>query len=101
MTELATTEIMRGILADALGEADILQQLRERFMWPRLRLLEALVEWARARGEVGSDVSVPNGADALRPEELPIDLTQELHIRGVDRVSIDYRRRLGEIALGS
>jgi hypothetical protein len=36
-----------------------------------------------------------------RPEELPIDLTQELHIRGVDRVSIDYRRRLGELALGA
>jgi hypothetical protein len=26
---------------------------------------------------------------------------QELHIRGVDRVSIDYRRRLGELALGA
>ena len=34
-------------------------------------------------------------------DTLPIDLTQELHIRGVDRVSIDYRRWLGEIALGS
>jgi vanillate O-demethylase monooxygenase subunit len=38
--------------------------------------------------------------ESQRPEELPIDLTQELHIRGVDRVSIDYRRWLGEIALG-
>jgi vanillate O-demethylase monooxygenase subunit len=37
--------------------------------------------------------------ESQRPEELPIDLTQELHIRGVDRVSIDYRRWLGEIAL--
>ena len=36
--------------------------------------------------------------ESQRPEELPIDLTQELHIRGVDRVSIDYRRWLGEIA---
>ena len=36
--------------------------------------------------------------EAQRPEELPIDLSEELHVRGVDRVSIDYRRWLGEIA---
>ena len=34
--------------------------------------------------------SAPGGA--------PIDLSEELHIEGVDRVSIDYRRWLGEIA---
>ncbi len=38
--------------------------------------------------------------ESQRPEELPIDLSDELHIKGVDRVSIDYRRWLGEIALG-
>lgn len=38
--------------------------------------------------------------ESQRPEELPIDLTQELHIRGVDRVSIDYRRWLAELAAG-
>jgi vanillate O-demethylase monooxygenase subunit len=31
---------------------------------------------------------------AQRPEELPFDLTAELHIRGVDRVSIEYRQWL-------
>ena len=36
--------------------------------------------------------------ESQRPEELPIDLSLELHIKGVDRVSIDYRRWLGEIA---
>ena len=36
--------------------------------------------------------------ESQRPEELPIDLSEELHIKGVDRVSIDYRRWLGEIA---
>ena len=36
--------------------------------------------------------------ESQRPEELPIDLSHELHIKGVDRVSIDYRRWLGEIA---
>ncbi len=38
--------------------------------------------------------------ESQRPEELPIDLSEELHIKGVDRVSIDYRRWLGEIAAG-
>jgi AcrR family transcriptional regulator len=61
----ATTDVMRGILADALGEADTLQQLRERFIWPRLHLLDALIERGRARGEVGPDVSVRNIADAI------------------------------------
>ena len=61
----ATTDVMRGILADALGEADTLQQLRERFMWPRLHLLDALIERGRARGEVGPDVTVQNVADAI------------------------------------
>ena len=37
-------------------------------------------------------------AESQRPEELPIDLSEELHIKGVDRVSIDYRRWLGNIA---
>ena len=32
---------------------------------------------------------------AQRPEELPLDLTEELHGRGVDRVSIEYRHRWG------
>jgi phenylpropionate dioxygenase-like ring-hydroxylating dioxygenase large terminal subunit len=34
---------------------------------------------------------------AQRPEELPFDLTAELHIRGVDRVSIEYRQWLVEL----
>ena len=38
--------------------------------------------------------------ESQRPEELPIDLSEELHIKGVDHVSIDYRRWLGEIAAG-
>lgn len=61
----ATTDVMRGILADALGEAGTLQQLRERFMWPRLHLLDALIERGRARGEVRPDVTVQNVADAI------------------------------------
>ena len=36
--------------------------------------------------------------ESQRPEELPIDLSEELHIKGVDRVSIEYRRWLGRIA---
>ena len=36
--------------------------------------------------------------ESQRPEEIPIDVTAELHIRGSDRVSFEYRSWLGEIA---
>ena len=42
-----------------------MRQLRERSVWPRLHLFDALVERARARGEVGPDVTVQNVADAI------------------------------------
>jgi vanillate O-demethylase monooxygenase subunit len=37
-------------------------------------------------------------AESQRPEELPFDLTAELHIRGVDQMSVEYRRWLRELA---
>lgn len=37
-------------------------------------------------------------AESQRPEELPVDLSQELHIAGPDRASIAYRRRLAELS---
>ena len=37
-------------------------------------------------------------AESQRPEELPVDLSAELHIAGPDRASIAYRRRLAELA---
>ena len=37
-------------------------------------------------------------AESQRPEELPVDLSAELHIAGPDRASIGYRRRLAELA---
>jgi vanillate O-demethylase monooxygenase subunit len=36
--------------------------------------------------------------ESQRPEELPVDLSDELHIRGVDRVSLEYRKWLTEFA---
>ena len=36
--------------------------------------------------------------ESQRPEQLPFDLSAELHIRGVDQVSLDYRRWLVELA---
>ncbi len=36
-------------------------------------------------------------SESQRPEELPVDLSAELHIRGVDRVSLEYRKWLVEI----
>jgi phenylpropionate dioxygenase-like ring-hydroxylating dioxygenase large terminal subunit len=35
--------------------------------------------------------------ESQRPEELPVDLSAELHIKGVDRVSLEYRKWLVEI----
>jgi vanillate O-demethylase monooxygenase subunit len=37
-------------------------------------------------------------AESQRPEELPADLTAELHIKGADAMSIEYRRWLLELA---
>jgi methylxanthine N1-demethylase len=35
--------------------------------------------------------------ESQRPEELPVDLSAELHIKGADKVSLEYRRWLIEI----
>ncbi|HET7182427.1 MAG TPA: aromatic ring-hydroxylating dioxygenase subunit alpha [Candidatus Limnocylindrales bacterium] len=37
-------------------------------------------------------------AESQRPEALPVDLSEELHIAGPDKASIQYRRRLAELA---
>jgi phenylpropionate dioxygenase-like ring-hydroxylating dioxygenase large terminal subunit len=37
--------------------------------------------------------------EAQCPEDLPIDLTEEVHIRA-DRTSIEYRKALGRLGLG-
>ena len=36
--------------------------------------------------------------ESQRPEELPVDLSAELHVRGADKVSLEYRRWLIELA---
>ncbi len=38
-------------------------------------------------------------AGAQRPEELPIDLAAELHIKGPDAVAVAYRRLLAELGV--
>jgi methylxanthine N1-demethylase len=38
--------------------------------------------------------------ESQRPEELPVDLSAELHIKGIDQVSIKYRQWLIDIAKG-
>lgn len=37
--------------------------------------------------------------ESQRPEELPIDLSEELHLKGPDAGTLEYRRMLGEIGL--
>jgi phenylpropionate dioxygenase-like ring-hydroxylating dioxygenase large terminal subunit len=39
--------------------------------------------------------------EAQRPEELPIDLSAELHIKGPDAVAVAYRRLLAELGVDS
>jgi phenylpropionate dioxygenase-like ring-hydroxylating dioxygenase large terminal subunit len=43
---------------------------------------------------IGQDRPV---VESQRPEELPFDLSAELHIRGVDRASLEYRKWLIEL----
>ena len=43
---------------------------------------------------IGQDRPV---VESQRPEELPVDLSAELHIRGVDRASLEYRKWLIEL----
>lgn len=38
--------------------------------------------------------------EAQRPEELPLDLSAELHLRGTDAAAVAYRRALGSLGLG-
>jgi phenylpropionate dioxygenase-like ring-hydroxylating dioxygenase large terminal subunit len=38
--------------------------------------------------------------EAQRPEALPLDLAEELHLRGPDTPAIEYRRRLREMGVG-
>ena len=34
-----------------------------------------------------------------RPEELPLDLAEELHVKGPDAVALAYRRFLAELGV--
>ena len=36
--------------------------------------------------------------ESQRPEQLPLDLTKELHIKVADKISLNYRRALIRIA---
>ena len=37
--------------------------------------------------------------EAQRPEELPTDLSEELHLKGPDTPAIEYRRRLRQLGI--
>jgi len=50
-------ELVQGLLADCLTEPDLLAALRVAFIEPRLTVLERVVARAKARGEVGDDIS--------------------------------------------
>ena len=37
--------------------------------------------------------------ETQRPEELPLDLSEELHLKGPDSVAVEYRRMMREIGV--
>ena len=39
--------------------------------------------------------------EAQRPEELPLDLSAELHLKGTDAAAVEYRRSLARLGLGA
>jgi hypothetical protein len=39
--------------------------------------------------------------EAQRPEELPLDLSAELHLKGTDSAAVEYRRSLARLGLGA
>jgi len=39
--------------------------------------------------------------EAQRPEELPLDLSAEMHLKGTDAAAVEYRRSLAKLGLGS
>ncbi|HZP96475.1 MAG TPA: aromatic ring-hydroxylating dioxygenase subunit alpha [Candidatus Limnocylindria bacterium] len=39
--------------------------------------------------------------EAQRPEELPLDLSAELHLKGTDAAAVEYRRSLASLGLGA
>ena len=34
-----------------------------------------------------------------RPEELPLDLSEELHVKGPDSIALEYRRMMREVGV--
>jgi AcrR family transcriptional regulator len=59
------TALVQGLLADCLAEPELMDELRRRFIWPRLAILEQLADRARERGELAADVSSRAIADTL------------------------------------
>lgn len=49
-------ELVRGLVADCLGQPALREELRARFLRPRLTALATVVESARQRGEVDTQV---------------------------------------------
>jgi AcrR family transcriptional regulator len=59
------TALVQGLLADCLTEAELIAELRRRFIRPRLAMLEQVADRARERGEIGTDVSSRSIAHTL------------------------------------
>ena len=58
-------DLARGLLADALADPEILDELRRRFVWPRLEVVERIVDRARDAGEIRSDIASATLAETV------------------------------------
>ena len=52
-----------------------------------------------ATGSLGIMAQDQQIVEAQRPEELPLDLSAELHLRGPDAAAVEYRRALAEMGV--
>jgi AcrR family transcriptional regulator len=59
------TSLVQGLLADCLTEPELMDELRRRFIRPRLAILEQVADRARERGELAADVSSRSMADTI------------------------------------
>jgi phenylpropionate dioxygenase-like ring-hydroxylating dioxygenase large terminal subunit len=68
------------------------------YLWV-LRSFELNAEEARERKKLDEFIMQQDQAivENQRPEELPLDLAAELHLRGPDTVAVEYRRFLAEL----
>jgi AcrR family transcriptional regulator len=81
--------LLRGLVADCLGEEDLTEVLRARLLLPRLRAVGVAAERAARRGELAADVP-----PALVAEAVAGAMLSRLLLLGTRRDELAFGRRL-------